>query len=115
MIDPHTLRGALSVQDLDTLSPAGIYYRPCRVGRDGRPEGDEGDFFEVYHKDQTGAPRASLLPWSAPLDGNTYPMGDIMSPGVAFDPREIGGPWFPMAFVPRPPAYLHATIPGVRP
>lgn len=114
MIDPHILRGALSVENLDTLSPAGIYYRPCQVGRDGHPTGTEGDFFQVYHLDQTEAPRASLLPWSAPLDGNIYPKGSTGTPGVDFDPREIGGPWFPMAFVPRPPAYLHATIPGVR-
>lgn len=100
---PVTVEKRLQLLGIDTMTPAGIYFRPFTPDELGAGQGVglafPGDFFLLTHKED-GAPRATLLPWTAPAFGNQYPKGDHGVAGEAFDPREIGGPWVPFRPIP---------------
>lgn len=89
---------------MDTLTPSGIYFRPFTEDElAGADKGFTmaGDFFLLLHRKGDAAPRVSLLPWSSHTDGNQYPAGSSGVKGEIFDPRDIGGKWLPLRFVPR--------------
>lgn len=101
MTKPVKLEDAKHVP-MDTLTPDGIYFRPYDgpaadlLAKPGEPF--PGDFFSVTHQGINGAPRASLLSWAAPADGNIYPIGDHGVAGQSFDPRTLSGQWYPFGF-----------------
>ena len=102
---PVTVEKGLQLLGIDTMTPAGIYFRPftpeeLQAGSGYVAQPFPGDFFLLIHKED-GAPRASLLPWTAPAFGNQYPKGDHGVAGELFDPREIGGPWVPFRPIPK--------------
>lgn len=102
---PVTVEKGLQLLGIDTMTPAGIYFRPftqdeLKAGAGYGALAFPGDFFLLVHKED-GAPRVSLLPWTAPAFGNQYPKGDHGVAGEAFDPREIAGPWVPFRPIPK--------------
>jgi len=74
----------------------GIYYRPVRAVN---PVEVAGDFFDVFPSPRGSHLLATLLPWSAPLDGNQYPSGPSGQAGVGFLASELRGPWYPLSLV----------------
>lgn len=100
-----TVEKGLQLLGIDTMTPDGIYFRPFTEDELKPGAGQDlafpGDFFLLVHRKEDDAPRVSLLPWTAPADGNQYPKGDHGVAGEAFDPREIAGPWVPFRPIPK--------------